>query len=456
MLEALDAEGVLQFPPIDASGDVSTITLLRVGPSRVYLVPHTAPDTSVTLSVESPDGMLMLSGLQAPHINANSYWDGTDWQRFDVAQAASNLIVQAGGLLYRTAAPAANPIANWVTAFNVDGVGNVTIPGSATITGNASVTGTVTAATVTSNGWLYANGNHLWFGTSVWMRWGGSPGRIDFSHGLAVPDLLCSGALYAHGGSIYFEASNAVRLYYDGWLHSTWGFLSDGVIQSSSDIRATGRMYCGNWDVGTTLSVGGTIRSASSYTCDSGDVVLSAGSVRINQAGAVVGYYGGGGISYGGNIGRPQDWLYLWMSTYTYWDMDCGHDIHCSALYQSSRGEAKLGQAPMTDAEALARVLNPVPQIVTWDSTPEPQWGGQYGYAPGYGTQMLPAPTKSAQRHVGFLAEEIVGVVPEVVSTDDIGPSGISYANLTALLWGALREYVAQTEARFAALEGAR
>ena len=59
-------------------------------------------------------------------------------------------------------------------------------------------------------------------------------------------------------------------------------------------------------------------------------------------------------------------------------------------------------------------------------------------------------------RHLGFIAQELEAVVPEVVSGDD-GSKGVEYGHLTAVLTKALQEAVAKIEtleAKVAALEG--
>ena len=56
-------------------------------------------------------------------------------------------------------------------------------------------------------------------------------------------------------------------------------------------------------------------------------------------------------------------------------------------------------------------------------------------------------------RKVGFIAQEVARVLPEVVTTDENGYQSVEYANLTALLAGAIRELKAEQDAEIADLE---
>jgi len=61
-----------------------------------------------------------------------------------------------------------------------------------------------------------------------------------------------------------------------------------------------------------------------------------------------------------------------------------------------------------------------------------------------------------AKRHVGFIAQEVEDVIPEVVDTNPAGYKSVQYANLTALLVEAIKEQQMQIEelkARISAIE---
>ena len=64
---------------------------------------------------------------------------------------------------------------------------------------------------------------------------------------------------------------------------------------------------------------------------------------------------------------------------------------------------------------------------------------------------------KATGKHdIGFIAEEVAAVVPEVVAFDDHGAQGVDYARLTTLLVEAIQEQQAQIEELRARLDGKR
>lgn len=81
---------------------------------------------------------------------------------------------------------------------------------------------------------------------------------------------------------------------------------------------------------------------------------------------------------------------------------------------------------PVTDADCLRRLRTPSVPIITWQAQDNPS------------------------RDIGFTAQDMLTAVPEVVyPAQDGEPGSISYGNLTAVLWGALRN----VDERVAALE---
>ena len=62
----------------------------------------------------------------------------------------------------------------------------------------------------------------------------------------------------------------------------------------------------------------------------------------------------------------------------------------------------------------------------------------------------------TGKRDIGFIAEEVASVVPEVVAFDDHGAQGVDYARLTALLVEAIQEQQAEIDELRARLDGKR
>ena len=66
-------------------------------------------------------------------------------------------------------------------------------------------------------------------------------------------------------------------------------------------------------------------------------------------------------------------------------------------------------------------------------------------------------PLFGTKHNIGFIADDWLPHVPEIVATDENGKAeGMDYARVTALLWEALREYITATNERLGALESAR
>ena len=302
---------------------------------------------------------------------------------------------------------------------------------------------------VISGGGLYLSGNG-----GIGFAW---DGNIRSTHALNIPRLIVAdwdagqsgnfaGSVVA-AGYFYQRGSTAYRC----WDNADFNFSvpaygnylvqrdGSGGIQTADiacgAIRAVGRVVVNQYDGGAQygLSVGG----ASIF---SGGDVVSHNSYRLDaNPPGVISWYGGAGISWGPNIGRGTDNLYLYNSVYTFWDNDCGHHMHAQEFVSSSRSASKAAQEPLADADALDRIRDPRVQAITWQEPPLPEH--VEGVAAEYAAErMVPPDWHSPARHVGFTADDMALVVPEVVSTDDQGPSGIAYANLTALLWGAVRE----------------
>lgn len=89
--------------------------------NRPYI--RTPAAASQSLSLESPKQYVFLSGYGGAHVSGNAYWDGTNWQRYDVASAAAVVIATAGSVLMQTALAGANPISVWAQVLALDSTG---------------------------------------------------------------------------------------------------------------------------------------------------------------------------------------------------------------------------------------------------------------------------------------------------------------------------------------------
>jgi hypothetical protein len=90
----------------------------------------------------------------------------------------------------------------------------------------------------------------------------------------------------------------------------------------------------------------------------------------------------------------------------------------------------------MADTECLIRVIDDSVHAWTFMSTPtEPKARNTTEEVSDW-----PILHTANGRAVGFVVDEIIEVVPEVVSTADGEAFGLTYQLLTAILWGAIRE----------------
>jgi hypothetical protein len=102
---------------------------LYVGTAVAGTTPYlrAAQNNSQVISLESPALYAIVSSKFGSGLVGNAYFDGTAWQRYDVAQPAGQLWASnAGSLLWQTAPAGANP-ATLTGKFSVDVNGTVTI-----------------------------------------------------------------------------------------------------------------------------------------------------------------------------------------------------------------------------------------------------------------------------------------------------------------------------------------
>jgi len=113
-------------------------------------------------------------------------------------------------------------------------------------------------------------------------------------------------------------------------------------------------------------------------------------------------------------------------------DITAGTWVHGMGFIQTSDPNAKAGAALMSDAACTTRVKDTSLPVYSYQLTP-PVSGG------------FPAPTPT---DIGFMATDVYLHNPEFVALDSTGsPVAVSYPNMCALLWGALRDLNARCAA---------
>jgi hypothetical protein len=90
---------------------------------------RTPPNNAGAISVESVDGYAFLSGYGGGFISGNTYYDGVNWQRFNVGLAAGYLSTAQGNLAFATGPAGANPLTA-VNKMTIDVNGNMNLVGA--------------------------------------------------------------------------------------------------------------------------------------------------------------------------------------------------------------------------------------------------------------------------------------------------------------------------------------
>ena len=288
--------------------------------------------------------------------------------------------------------------------------------------GNAAIPLTIQGSRVTIEGPLYgsdysfAGGSIYGNSTGAWVN--SKLTAMQASLGLVNLQPLAMGSIWIEGGYPFkpVNASGVVEGIWCGWVQ-----LNSGIIKNGST-------NVGVSDLGL-------------YS------VQAAQWVRIASCTNELNLFtdGGAGNGYGGTT--PN------LSLKTSGDVTNHRAaMNATAFNVTSSARFKTNLLPFPDADALARVISPLAGLVTWDSyykAPPPKAKGS---APSAGPEYIPN-----ARQIGFTAEDMEAIVPEVVAHDEQDlPATVAYDNLVAVLWGALREYVARTDARIAALEAQR
>jgi len=101
---------------------------LSLGTNATPPTARAVPNATTGLLLESPGLSAQMAGKTGGTVGGNAYWDGTNWQRYDVAQPAMHLAVGQGALSINYAPAGANPISAWTQRIGIDATGTVTLP----------------------------------------------------------------------------------------------------------------------------------------------------------------------------------------------------------------------------------------------------------------------------------------------------------------------------------------
>jgi hypothetical protein len=181
------------------------------------------------------------------------------------------------------------------------------------------------------------------------------------------------------------------------------------------------------------------VNNANLMTLDNiGNLVLNAGDITLN--GTRVLHLGGANdclVSPGENVNRPGA-VYLSPHCYVFFDLGVGHIVTCQQVIQTSDPSLKSAMTVMTDTDCMARIRDPNVQVHTYvlnPPTPAP-------------SPPPPQPTPT-QTDIGFDATQVYASSPEFAALDaNSNPVGVNYANMSAMIWGALRSLDARCVAK--------
>ena len=387
--------------------------VLHLGSSETVAGTVTAP----TLQMTGASGLTNSAGYQVIQGNA------TDWLRINQNNSFTNGTAMYGNVAMGTGGLS---VGSWGTAGagNINATGNGTFSGTVTASGfnssgGATLGSTVTAAGFNSNGNISLHYNELTFDGQSGTT--GSPGFYwdsgNYNYGIyrgagswsspytQLTEEWVTGIVLDPG---YAYPRSYVNVPEGGMEITTGSGNPNFPIPSSLYVTANGGGSGGVDAIYATDNVAG---GTAIYGDNSGgNGVMGGGSTGVNGDGTTYGVYGVGGTygvygySYGGSYG-------IYCAGYN--GALCGGN---QPWTNSSDARLKTNITPVSPATALAKVEALQGVTFNWKSDP------------------------TGQLNLGFIAQQVKPIVPEVIGKDPNGYYTMEYAPLTALLTGAVQE----------------
>jgi len=132
-------------------------------------------------------------------------------------------------------------------------------------------------------------------------------------------------------------------------------------------------------------------------------------------------------VSPGSNVSHSGA-VYLSPHAYVFFDLGVGHVVTCQSVVQTSDPSVKQNMNVMLDSDCMLRIREPGVQVYTYQLPPP---------TPAPPDQ----PVVPTATDIGMDAVQVYVHSPEFAALDSGGaPVGVNYANMAALLWGALRD----------------
>lgn len=386
---------------------------VQIGPNTNTLV-RPMPNDSSSMLVQSPNyvNAASLGGTGVAALSFDSYYDGTAWQRGTSTTAQPSLFsLSSGGFGWYVVPAGSGAMPGWTQAMGLAGSGDLTL-----YTGGLHVN----AGVVDAASWVRAQNGALYLGTSgTGVSWDGANIVLTPSSGGVVQTRQLGGAwAQFQTAQVNFEPSG-------GYITNNGNDLlyrsvSGNHILQRSDSTYNGTLSCGALNTNGQSVTSGAHTASSDITITSGNLHVNSGAINLTTLGGLVGVVvdnaaGGNWNGYAPN-GSGN---FRWQHADGTW---CGTQ---GANFQTmSDASLKSDIQPLADADCTSRLRMPDLPVITW------------------------VPQSGDGRDVGFTAQQLAPVVPEVVYTDSEGLGSISYGNLTAVLWGALRDLDARCQAK--------
>lgn len=167
-----------------------------------------AADTKL-LSIESPAGSAYIGGKISGAVNGNAYWDGTNWNRYDTAQAGVIASIAPVGFVIYGSPAGANPMA-LTTLMAVTPTGVLTLPANG-----------ITKPVAFSN-----------LATDIWTN-------AALAAGYNNVGVSCTGTVDSVNDLVVFNIAVTAQVITSAANLAGWGAVIDGVV-----VRHGPRIYC--------------------------------------------------------------------------------------------------------------------------------------------------------------------------------------------------------------------
>lgn len=162
--------------------NLTASSALSIGANATPPRLRSTPSESQSLNVEAPGGSVYVSGKNGSVLGGNGWWNGTNWQRYDVAQPTTLVAATPTAIAMYGAPSGANP-ATYTQYFGLTAAGALTLPAGSINTAMIAVNAVqqLIGSFVGASGWA-ATAPAAWneSAVQVTVTCSGAPCRIEF------------------------------------------------------------------------------------------------------------------------------------------------------------------------------------------------------------------------------------------------------------------------------------